>query len=103
MVIVAYLKAIWHYWNHCNAKGLADNSEYLRKVCEVDKAHWESTCAILFDNDKFFTLGEDGMWHQTRAAREWSTALERYQIACAKGKAGALKRWGKRPPRRKSK
>src|ERR1017187_7546239 len=73
-ISLGYLKAIWHYWSHEHGKGLRDDSEYLRSVCELSKDEWESAQEIIFDNDHFFALGEDGKWHQKRAASECEKA-----------------------------
>jgi uncharacterized protein YdaU (DUF1376 family) len=91
-VALGYLKAIWYYWNHEHCKGLRDDREFLRKVCEIDREEWDSACQIIFDNEKMFTLGADGKWHQTRAEEEWAKAQDRLSAAIN----AANTRWGKR-------
>lgn len=75
---MGYLKAICHYWGHAHCKGLKNESEFLRRVCEVDRDNWELARSVIFDNDNFFTIGEDGLWHQKRAAVLWKEAKAAY-------------------------
>lgn len=93
-VAMGYLRAIWNYWNVTKCEGLEDNSERLRKICRIDAEHWEKDREIIFDNEKFFTLGEDGKWHQKRAASEWKKAEEKYERAVRAGNIGNAVRWG---------
>jgi len=74
-----YLKAIWHYWKHTHCKGLKNDSELLRRICEVEKSEWPELYEIIFDNEKFFTLDADGLWHQKRAALQWQTSVHKYE------------------------
>jgi uncharacterized protein YdaU (DUF1376 family) len=88
-----YLKAIWYYWNHEHCRGLRDNSEFLRRVCEIDKEQWEEACPLIFDNKKFFTLDADGMWHQNRAEEEWKARSQIYDRLVSNAQKGANARW----------
>jgi uncharacterized protein YdaU (DUF1376 family) len=83
---VAYLQAITYDWGHEHCAGLKDDSEFLRGVCGVDKDEWEMVMALAFDNDKFFVLGEDGKWHQKRAAEEYKKAEAAYDKVVKGGK-----------------
>lgn len=93
-IIEGYLRALTYYWGHNHCDGLQDNSEFLRKVCRIESHQWEDACKIIFDNDKFFTLGEDQKWHQKRAKKEWAIAVEKYERASRGGRMTAAKRWG---------
>ncbi len=90
---LGYLKAIWYYWTHTHCEGLRDDQEFLRKVCEVERDDWAEAMAVIFDNDKFFTLDADGTWHQKRAAQEWAKAKEKYQRKVKQTSEARKKRW----------
>ncbi len=93
---IGYLRAIWHYWSHNHCKGLRNDSEVLRRICEIDKSEWESAQAIIFDNDHFFAIGEDGLWHQKRASILWNASKEIYDKnvkRTAGARASTKKRW----------
>ena len=92
-VALGYLKAIWYYWNHTHAQGLKDDVNFLRKVCEIEESKWEESFPVIFDNEQFFTLGENGLWHQVRAAEEWDKAKTKYDKAVARGKPASKARW----------
>lgn len=94
-VVSGYMRALWHNWTHEHCQGLRNNENYLRAVCHLDPDEWEVAFGIIFDNDKFFTLGEDGLWHQTRLSNEWEMAKERYDKQCARTKAATVARWKK--------
>ena len=91
--IIAYLRAISHYYHHNHCVGLKDDSEFLRKLCRVDKAEWGEVCAIIFDNDRFFTQDANGLWQQKRAQEEWLKSVEHYDKAIKRAKLGAKARW----------
>ena len=96
----AYLLAVWHYWSHNHCKGLEDNEESLRDICEIRKdEEWQIARDIIFDNNDFFAQDADGLWHQKRAAKEWAIASLKYNRQVAKSKKGAKVRWSP-PPRR---
>jgi len=97
---MGYLRAIWHYWGHTHATGLRDDPEFLRRLCRIERHDWEEARAVIFDNDKFFTLGEDGKWHQSRAASEWKKSKDAYDLKLKRATDGAKARWRKvrRPP-----
>jgi uncharacterized protein YdaU (DUF1376 family) len=98
-VFRAYVCAIWHYWHNNHCKGLPNDVEYLRKICRRDKDEWPDIYAVVFDNDKFFVFGEDGLWHQKRAEEEWAKSKAKYEGCSIRGKAGATARWrGKKQP-----
>lgn len=88
-IIVGYLRAMSFVWHHNHGAGLKDDSEFLRKLCHIEKDEWESAREIIFDNDKFFCLGEDGLWHQKRIEEEWARSEAEYNAAVKGGK----KRW----------
>lgn len=95
IVAFGYLKAIWYYWNHEHCKGLRDDSEFLRKVCEIESEYWETCCPLIFDNNRFFTLDADGMWHQHRAEEEWKVRSKNYERTVANAVKGGHARWKK--------
>ena len=88
-VQLSYLRAITHYWCNRHCKGLSNNSDQLRRICHRDPEDWPFIFPVVFDNDRFFTLGADGLWHQKRAAAEWEIAAARY----AKAVNAGSKRW----------
>ena len=89
---LAYIRVIWYYWHHNHCRGLRDESEFLRRLCRIEKDEWTEATAILFDNDKFFTLGEDGLWHQKRTDQEWQSSVNKYQKQCARTHAATQAR-----------
>lgn len=89
----SYVMALIHYWHHTHCAGLKDNDDFLRRLCECEKDEWEETKEILFDNDQFFTLGADGLWHQKFADEKWNEVKTNYDIAVQRGKSGAKERW----------
>jgi uncharacterized protein YdaU (DUF1376 family) len=88
---LAYLKALWHYWHHNHCRGLPEITEYLRRICEVERDSWEATRSVVFDNVDFFTLGEDGLWHQKRCDEEWKIKESLYRRAINGGLARSSK------------
>lgn len=92
-VVVAYLRAIWHYWHHTHCKGLLDDEEFLRRLCRVEREDWDHVKGVLFDNNKFFTQDADFMWHQKRAEEEWRKSVAKYDAQVKRGRAGAKARW----------
>jgi uncharacterized protein YdaU (DUF1376 family) len=93
-VIVGYQRALGYYYQHNHCTGLRNDDEFLRKLCRIDREFWPDARAIIFDNDKFFFLDEDGLWHQKRAEEEWVIAVKDHERAVNRGKAGAKGRWG---------
>lgn len=96
LIVVAYLRAIWHYWSHNHCAGLRDDQEFLRRLCRVDRSDWERVASVIFDNGKFFTMGEDGLWHQKRAAQVWAESTEKYNKAVARSQLANEARWGRK-------
>ncbi len=92
-IVVGYLRAITHYWCHEHCEGLRDDKEYLRKVCRIERDQWDEACAIIFDNEKFFTQDATGLWQQKRALELWREQVEKYEVARTRGFAGAKARW----------
>lgn len=85
-VDVAYRRAMWHNWSALKCAGLPDDSEYLRKVCRRDKDEWLEIYPILFSESGFFSLGEDGKWHQKRQDEEWAKSKLKYDRAVLGGR-----------------
>ncbi len=95
-IVVGYLRAITHYWMHSHCKGLRDDSEYLRKLCRIDPSDWETAQGVIFDNERFFTLGEGGMWQQKRARELWRDTKSAYDRRVKQTSAATLARTKKR-------
>jgi uncharacterized protein YdaU (DUF1376 family) len=95
-IILGYERAMSHYWQHNHCAGLRDDSEFLRRLCRIEREDWEAAMAIIFDNDKFFTLGEDNLWHQKRCRQEWDWAIEKYNKAVENGKLGGYRKHKRR-------
>lgn len=91
----SYIFVLVHYWFHEHCRGLRDDDDMLRRICECDKEEWPETKDRLFDNDQFFTLGADGLWHQKRADEEWEKSTLRIEA----GK----KRWENINPQERAK
>jgi len=91
----AYLHTIWHYWHHNHCKGLKDDDDYLRGVCGCELNEWAKVRSVVFDNDEYFTLGTDGLWHQKFADELWDKATEQYDKKINRARAGARERWRK--------
>lgn len=92
-VAISYLRCCWYYWTHDHCRGLRNDPDALRRIAQVDRMDWADVFAVVFDNDRFFTLGEDGLWHQKRCDLEWAKAIVKYKSAVDNGRKGAEKRW----------
>ena len=91
-----YWNAIVHYRCHNHCRGLEDNDDFLRRLCEIEKDQWEHAKQIIFDNDQFFTLDENGLWHQKCAFMDYAEDLESYNRAVRRSEIGNQQRWGKK-------
>lgn len=78
-VAMAYLRAIWKYWNHTHCQGLRNDDRYLREICHCTVDQWEQFKGIIFDNEHFFCLNGDGNWHQKRAKDIHDREVELYR------------------------
>lgn len=87
---IAYLRAIWHYWSHTHCQGLKNDSQFLRCICEVDSTEWGEVEGVVFDNDIFFCLGEDGKWHQKKASDIYQDSIKSYEAKVKAGKKGGI-------------
>lgn len=92
VAIVGYQKALTHYWFHLECKGLKDDAESLRKICELDKDEWEVCVELIFDNDKFFKQDAKGLWRQKKADEVWAEAQKRMSNIKKASAAGVAKR-----------
>ena len=90
---LGYLRLIWHCRHHNHCRGLEDNDDFLRKVARVEKERWPEVKKILFDNDFFFTLDENGLWYQKRTWEDFSEDKKRLEKFIQRGRAGAAGRW----------
>ena len=77
----AYWSCLWFYRSHTHCKGLPDDNDFLRRLCECDAQDWMRTRGLIFDNDLYFKL-IDGKWHQERAARDYAQDVADYKKQC---------------------
>lgn len=83
----AYLLLLMHYWR----KGpLPNDAEQLANITKLSKDAWSSQQAVLMN---FFTLAEDGLWHQKRSDREREKWMKTRQTAQHKASNAAKTRW----------
>lgn len=94
-VQLGYLKALWYYRSHNHCKGLENDSEQLRRICEIEKEHWPESEKVIFGNE-FFTLDENGLWQQIRAQIDYAEDCLKLNKWKRRGEAGAVGRWGKK-------
>jgi len=94
-VAMGYLRAIWHYRSHTHCKGLPNDEKYLQRICRSSDSEWAYAFSVIFDNEHFFCMDENGMWHQKRAEEDYKEDTENYNKAVARGKASASKRINK--------
>jgi len=94
-VQVGYLKAIWYYWNHNHCKGLENDSEFLRKVCEIDQSDWEKSMPVIFGSE-FFTLDSDNLWQQYRTQLDFLEAEKKLKCYVERSRKALNERWKKR-------
>ena len=94
-IIVSYMRALSHYWHHNHCKGLRNDDEFLRKLCQSERDNWPESKSFIFDNEKCFTLDADGVWQQGRAQKEWQKSVIALEKATNRGKMGAIARWKK--------
>lgn len=90
---IAYLKAICHYVGHLHCKGIDNDDEQMRRLCEIERLEWARVKAVIFDNEHFFILDGEGRWHQKRAEEEYRKSIARYEAAVSRGRKGASSRW----------
>lgn len=86
-VIIGYQRALSYYYQHNHCHGLKNDDEFLRKLCRIDKDQWPDARDLIFDNDKFFLLGQDDLWHQKRASDDYKQAEKDYKNAVNRGKS----------------
>jgi uncharacterized protein YdaU (DUF1376 family) len=85
----AYLHLLMHYWR----KGPLLND--FRSLGEVSKLRGESTESILkLLLDEFFSLEEDGRWHQKRTDAERAKWSAKREVKSENGTTGAAAKWG---------
>jgi uncharacterized protein YdaU (DUF1376 family) len=84
-IIVAYLRALSHYWHHTNAGGIDDDDDKLRRLCRQDKDDWPVVRIAIFSRGGFFHL-DHGRWHSKRAKEEWNKSQMRYDSSVNGGK-----------------
>ena len=91
---IGYWRALWHYWHHAHCAGIKNDDGFMQRVCELNDAEWLLAQGVIFGD--FFQLGEDGLWHQGRAAEEWAKSVEKYKAVKKRANDGANARWGRK-------
>ncbi len=94
-VQLGYLKALWYYRSHNHCKGLENDSEQLRRICEIEKENWTESEKVIFGSE-FFTLDENGLWQQIRAQIDYAEDKLKLEKWKRRGLAGANGRWRKK-------
>ena len=94
-IAMGYFRVIWHFWNHNHCRGLRDDQDFLRRLARVERDAWPEAMSFIFDNEKQFTLGEDGLWYQSRAVTEWNKSLDSYRAKVARTAAATAARLSK--------
>lgn len=79
-VRAAYMDALIYYWFHTKTSGLKNDAEFLRRICDVDNNEWMIVVKVLFNNNEFFTLDENGDWQQKRAQELWVEMSAKMQL-----------------------
>jgi uncharacterized protein YdaU (DUF1376 family) len=88
--VACYMRAIWFYWHHTSCRGLKNDKEFLRRICQADRDEWDELYDLIFDmNSGFFTLDGNDLWQQKRAQEEW----EKASIRSEKAKSAAKSKW----------
>lgn len=111
-MMVGYLRALTYNWGHNGCEGLENDENFLRDVMRIDTENWPKAWDKLFTGTKFFTLGEDGLWHQKRQDQIWLESVKQYNAKVKGGqarnqqlskdqrsaiaKAGAVAKWKKK-------
>lgn len=93
VAIIGYQFALTYYWFHNHCKGLRDDSNFLRSVCERSELDWDICCSHIFDNQDFFKQDSNGMWQQKRAKEDWTNVMKGYEKKRDAGALGAKARW----------
>jgi uncharacterized protein YdaU (DUF1376 family) len=88
-----YLLWLMHYWVRGPLPASIDKLVSIGKLTGSDAT---SIAQALLDD--FFTLGDDGMYHQKRADIERAEWQGKRQIAKQKAEKAAIARWGKDAP-----
>ena len=95
-VTSGYLRALWYYRSHNHCRGLENKSEFLRKICACEKDEWKQVEPVIFDNEFFFVMDENGLWHQKRAEEDYKEDCAAYERAVKRSHKANAKRWGKK-------
>jgi hypothetical protein len=91
-IAIGYLAAIWYYVHHNHCKGLKDNDDFLRRLCEIVPEQWPEARRVIFDDNVFF-VKQKGLWHQKRARADYNQAEFEYNKKRKAGQSGARARW----------
>lgn len=88
-----YWKAIAYYRCHNHCRGLENNDDFLRRLCEIDKDKWEHAKSIIFGGGEFFSMDENGLWHQKKAEMDWMEDVQSYEMRVRRSESANKKRW----------
>lgn len=72
----SYFSALWAYWL-TQGKGLLDDDDILRGICECEKECWPRLKRIIFGGRPFF-YKEVNTWHQKRGLEEINKSKSLY-------------------------
>ena len=90
-VIVAYQRAITHYWHHLHCSGFDQGDDRLRRICRLNPAQWGVAGGIIFG--RFFKVEEDDKWHQKRCRELYLDVNERFQRRVKQTEAARSRRY----------
>lgn len=89
-----YVVALCYYRCHNHCKGLDDDDEFLRKICEIEREDWEKSKTIIFGG--FFQLDTNGLWQHAVAFQDYQEDCHAYERAIIKSKNANEIRWRKK-------
>lgn len=89
-----YIVALCYYRCHNHCKGLEDDDEFLRKICEIEKEDWIKSKPIIFGG--YFQLDTNGLWQHAIAFEDYKEDCDTYEKAVLKGRFANSMRWGRK-------
>lgn len=85
-----YVRALWFYWNDTKATGIPNDDDGLRRLCRCDVKDWMRIKGMVFDNNLFFKLEDDGKWHQTNNRRVFLATMQTIEANHKKTEAARI-------------
>lgn len=89
-----YWAALSHYRCHNHCRGLEDDDNFLRRLCEMENGEWETAKPIIFGG--FFQLDVNNLWQHARAAEDYREDCATYERNVKRGKHANEARWRKK-------